>query len=54
MIQNITKFGQGKNFAECESLIKKNLKNVGFDETVLVESKDWKSDSGKRFILKKD
>ena len=41
LIQNITQFGQGKNFAECEELIKKNLKNVGFDETVLRESKDW-------------
>jgi len=40
-IYNVTAYGQGKTFMECEDLIRNNLKLVGFDEGLLMESKNW-------------
>ena len=53
-VVNATKFGKGKNWQESEELIKSNLKMAGLDDGMLLESKAWKSDSGKKFKLEKD
>ena len=46
--------GPGKVFTECEDLIKNNLKHVGMQEYMLMESKKWSASSGKKFKMKKD
>jgi len=51
---NVSKFGSGKVFTECEDLIKNNLKCTGYNEELLFESKSWKATMGKKFSLKKD
>lgn len=51
-VYNCSQGSFGKNFTECESLIKSNLKHVGFDEALLLESKNW--NNGKSFNLQKD
>ena len=51
---NVSKFGSGKVFTECEDLIKANLKLTGYDENLLYETKSWKASMGKKFILEKD
>ena len=39
---------------QCENLIKDNLKFVGFDEGLLLESKNWEAGKGSSFKLQKD
>ena len=51
---NVSKFGKGKVFTECEDLIKNNLKCTGYNEFLLYETKSWKASMGKKFVLKKD
>lgn len=49
IVYNATVFGEGKVFSECEDLIKSNLKHVGFNEHMLLDSKKWSADTGKKF-----
>jgi len=51
---NISATGPGKNFVECENLIRSNLKHAGFDEVLLLETKEWSAQHGKKFDLEKD
>ena len=50
-LSNLEKVGQGKNFMECETLIKDNLFVAGIDSGLLAESKNWSSSSNKKFQL---
>ena len=51
---HITAFGPGKNFTECDDLIMKNLERVGLDPIILMETKNWNPQSGKKFNVKKE
>ena len=51
---NILETGPGKNFSESEELIRNNLKYAGFDEILLLETKTWTSNKGKKFVLEKE
>jgi hypothetical protein len=44
----------GKVFTECEPLVTQNLEKVGFDPIILLETANWKPNSGKKFNIKKE
>ena len=45
--------GEGKDFTECEQLIKDHLDKAGFDSILFEETKNWKP-QGKKFNIVKD
>jgi len=48
----VEEIGEGKNFDECEDLIKKGLVKGGFDEVLFTDCKNWKGN--KQFVLSKN
>ena len=53
-VVNVSATGPGVNFGTSEELIRNNLKYGGFDEVLLLETKEWSASKGKKFDLKKD
>ena len=52
VMHTIEELGEGKNFDECEGLIKQGLIKGGFDEMLFLECKNWKGN--KTFALSKN
>ena len=52
--KQVQAYGPGKVFTECDEMVIKSLENVGFDPIILMETANWRPNTGKKFNIKKE